>query len=162
MENYPKRKRNRLPGFDYSTPNAYFLTICSAERRNLFWETVGATSGRPNDLPLTTIGKTVQEAIMAIPVCYPAVKVEHYVVMPNHIHILLRICADECGRPLVAPTVSRVVKQLKGIVSKQYGSGIWQKGFHDHVVRTEDDYKNIWQYIDGNPTAWQQDCFFIP
>ena len=162
MDNYPKRKRNRLLGFDYSSPNAYFLTICTEARRNLFWESVGATSGRPNDLPLTELGKTVQAAIVSIPKCYPAVAVEHFVVMPNHAHILLRICADECGRPLVAPTVSRIVKQLKGVVSKQYGPGIWQKGFHDHVIRTEEDYKKIWQYIDGNPAAWAKDCFFIP
>ena len=162
MEKRPRRKKNRLPGFDYSAPNAYFVTICTWERRNLFWESVGATIGRLCDLPLSQVGRTVQRAILAIPEHYPAVAIEHYVVMPNHVHILLRICADECGRPMVAPTVSTIVAQMKGVVSKQHGTGIWQKGFHDHVVRTGADYKKIWTYIDGNPAAWEADCFYVP
>ena len=52
----PKRKQNRLAGYDYSTPNAYFITICTADRKNLFWKDVGAIIDRPKNVPLTDLG----------------------------------------------------------------------------------------------------------
>ena len=60
----------------------------------------------------------------------------------------------ENGRPMVAPTVSRIVNQLKGVVTKEANAPIWQKGFHDHVIRNEEDYLTRWQYIDENPKKW--------
>ena len=63
---------------------------------------------------------------------------------------------------MVAPTVSTVVQQFKGVVTKQIGHSVLQKLFHDHVVRNEQDYLKIWQYIDGNPSKWEEDCFYIP
>ena len=78
-------------------------------------------------------------------------------IMPNHIHLLLRVCADEYGRPLVAPTMSRVVKQLKGVVSKQVGISIWQKSFHDHIIRNREDYEEHLRYIYENPIRWCYD-----
>ena len=59
---------------------------------------------------------------------------------------------------MVAPTVSTVMQQFKGIVSKQLSRSIWQKSFHDHVIRTQTDYETIWLYIDSNPQTWQTDC----
>ncbi len=162
LPEFPARKRNRLTGFDYSSPNAYFITICTAHRKNLFWSDVGATIGRPPDLPLTPAGKMVQTAIAAIPERYPAYVIEHSVIMPNHVHLLLRICGDENGRPMVAPTVSTVVAQLKGVVSKQLGANIWQKSFHDHIVRTPADFQEIWAYIDNNPLQWAEDVLYMP
>ena len=61
---------------------------------------------------------------------------------------------------MVAPTISTVVQQLKGVITKQIGDSIWQKLFHDHVVRNEHDYRKIWEYIDTNPAKWQEDCFY--
>ena len=80
--------------------------------------------------------------------------------MPNHVHLLLQINTDPDGRAMLAPTVSRVVQQLKGVVTKQIGHSIWQKLFHDHVIRNEKDYLKIWEYIDNNPARWQEDCFY--
>ena len=88
------------------------------------------------------------------------VVVEKYVIMPNHIHLLLRIAGDESGRALLAPTVSHVVQHLKGTITKQLGTAIWQKSFHDHIVRTERDFQMIWEYIDTNPVTWESDCFY--
>lgn len=160
--NYPIRKKNRLSGFDYSSPNAYFITVCTCQRKNMLWNAVGATMGRPPKLPLSPAGKAVQNAITAIPEHYPAYVVENYVIMPNHVHLLLRIHADESGRPMVAPTVSTLVAQMKGAVSKQLGEPIWQKGFHDHVVRTPADFEDIWAYIDANPFKWTEDSLYMP
>lgn len=122
----PSRKRNRLKHYDYSSCGAYFITICTSDRRNYFWNGVGATIGRPQDVDLSQYGKLVDEAINNIPSIYPALKLDHYVIMPDHIHLLLIIRADEYGRPMVAPTISRVVQQLKGYITKRIGHSIWQ------------------------------------
>lgn len=104
----------------------------------------------------------VHAAIEAIPQRYPAYVLEHYVIMPNHVHLLLRIQADENGRPLVAPTVSTVIAQMKGVVTKQVGTNIWQKSFYDHIIRTAADLQEVWEYIDSNPLKWELDSLFKP
>ena len=154
----PKRKKNRLENYDYSSCGAYFLTICTSKRRNYFWgENVGAIIDRPQDVTLSPNGKIVDEAIQTIQNVYSALSVEHYVIMPDHVHLLLMICGDEYGRPMVAPTISQVVKQFKGYVSKCVGASIWQKSFYDHVIRTQKDYDEHVKYIYDNPTNWQND-----
>ena len=124
---FPKRKKNRLENYDYSSCGAYFITVCTLERKNYFWKNVGAIIDRPQNVELSLYGEIVDNAIQNITSAYPALLLESYVIMPNHIHLLLRVCADEYGRPLVAPTMSRVIKQLKGFVSKQVGISIWKK-----------------------------------
>lgn len=157
----PSRKPNRLTEYDYSQANAYFVTICTSRRRNLFWD-VGAVIDRPQREPKYTLyGTIVDETIKSIPLHYPAVSVDKYVVMPNHVHLLLQINTDADGRPMVAPTISTVVQQMKGAASKKAGFGLWQKGFYDHVVRGYDDYIDIWQYIDNNPAKWAEDEHFV-
>lgn len=158
----PQRKPNRLRAFDYSSPGAYFITICTDERRNLFWADVGASIARPQDVCLSGHGRIVDAAIHEIPVHYPAVSVEHYVIMPNHAHLLLQLHTDACGRAMPAPTISTVVQQFKGAVSKQAGISVWQKSFHDHVVRDEKDFLEIREYIETNPMKWTQDRFYAP
>jgi len=153
----PQRKKNRLENYDYSSCGAYFITICTLERRNCFWKNVGAIIDRPQDVELSQYGKMVDNAIQNIPSAYSALSLEGYIIMPNHIHLLVRVCADEYGRPLVAPTMSRVVKQLKGVVSKQAGISIWQKSFHDHIIRNREDYEEHLRYIYENPIRWYYD-----
>ena len=165
----PKRKGNRLTDYDYSRNGAYFITICTQGRQQILWESdtfteddnVGASIARPQRAPtLSKTGKVVEQCIWEIPAHYPHISVEKYAVMPNHIHLLLLIQREPDGRPMVAPTVSTVMQQFKGIVSKQLSRSIWQKSFHDHVVRTEHGYAQIWQYIDTNPQLWHKDCFY--
>ena len=150
----PKRKNTRLENYDYSSTGAYFITICTSERRNYFWNDVGATIGRPQDIQLSKCGMLVYEAINNIPSIYPSLKIDHYVIMPDHIHLLLRICSDEYGRPMVAPTVSRVVNQLKGYVTKSMGVSVWQKLLYDHIIRDREDYEKHVKYIYENPMKW--------
>ena len=165
----PKRKGNRLTDYDYSRNGAYFITICTQGRQQILWESdtfteddnVGASIARPQRAPtLSKTGKVVEQCIWEIPAHYPHISVEKYAVMPNHIHLLLLIQREQDGRPMVAPTVSTVMQQFLGIVSKQLSRPIWQKSFHDHIVRTEHGYAQIWQYIDTNPQLWHKDCFY--
>jgi len=157
----PVRKPNRLKNFDYSAPYAYFITICTEKQRNIFWQSVGASTARPQESRLSRHGRIAEAKIREIPQHYPAVRVENYAVMPNHIHLLLLICADEHGRPMVAPTIATVVQQLKGAVTKALGFSPWQKSFHDRVIRNQKEYETVWEYIDNNPARWQLDCFYI-
>lgn len=168
----PERKRNRLENYDYSSAGMYFITICTAQRRNYFWAVsdinlnVGATIGRPQtiveisspeDVELSDYGKIAEEAIRNIPNIYPSLTVEKYVIMPDHIHLLLHICSDDDGRPMVAPTISRVIQQLKGYVTKRLGVSIWQKLYFDHVIRDRRDYEEHLKYIYNNPRHWYLD-----
>ncbi len=150
-----KRKNIRLDNYDYGSCGAYFITICTIERRNFFWNNVGATTLCPQDIELSECGKIVDEAINNISIIYPSVTVIQYVIMPDHVHLLLMINADENGRPMVAPTIPRVMKQLKGYVTKRIGFSVWQKLYFDHVVRNRNDFEECAKYIHENPTRWQ-------
>jgi hypothetical protein len=63
------------------------------------------------------------------------------------------------GRTQFAPTVSRIIKQWKGVITKRTGSSIWQKSFHDHIIRDENEYRQIAEYIGNNPMTWEDDIF---
>lgn len=158
-----QRKKNRLQGYDYSRAGCYFITICAGERAELFWDmvaengSIGAACGRP---PLSIIGLCVQEEIRNLTCVYDRVVVDKYVIMPNHIHIILCINPPTNGRPQAAPTIERVVNQFKGAVSKKAGFSVWQKSYHDHIIRNEADYRRIWEYIDTNPAKWREDCYY--
>ena len=165
----PKRKANRLPTYDYAQSGAYFITICTRERQQILWadnnletvEDVGAHSVRPQRSPhLSQAGKVVEDAILQIHAHYPAVQLEKYAIMPNHVHLLLMIQREQGGRTLCAPTLSLVIKQMKENVTKHLGHSVWQKSFHDHVIRTQYGFEMIWQYIDTNPQNWHKDCFY--
>ena len=151
-----KRKNIRLPNFDY-TVGTYFVTVCSKNKENIFVKAVGAAISRPWEL--TNCGKIVEKAIKAIAAHYPNITLGHYVVMPNHIHILLTLHETGHGRLIAAPTLSTVIGQMKRRCSKEIGRPIWQKSFYDHGVRNREDYLRIWQYIDENPAKWDEDKY---
>lgn len=157
----PRRKQNRLTEYDYSTPNAYFITICTDNRKNLFWKDAGMIIDQSENIPLTNLGSITQQSIAQISKRYPMISVDHFVIMPNHIHLLLQINTDVNGRSVIAPTISTVVRLMKGTVSRQAGFAVWQKGFYDHVIRNDNDYQEIWNYIDGNPSKWTEDKLYI-
>lgn len=156
----PKRKPNRLPNFDYSTPGAYFITVCTANRMKLFWNGVGADIIRPENVPLSTIGKIVEQGIRNIHTHYENISVDKYCIMPDHIHLILSMQSDGSGRIISAPTISTVVGSMKRWVSRQVGQPVWQKSFYDHGIRNQQDYLTIWEYIDNNPARWKEDCFY--
>ena len=149
------RQNHRLENYDYSSVGAYFVTICTSDRKQLFWsDHVGASIARPSDVVLSGYGEIVLAAINRISHIYPAVTVEGYVIMPDHIHLMIRIHCDQSGRPMVAPTLGNIVRQLKGCVTKQIGHPIWQKLFYDHVIRNDGDYEKTLKYMYDNPMRW--------
>ena len=156
----PVRKQNRLQTIDYSENGAYFITICAKDKQKLFGEIVGGGALDAPIIRLSAVGKVVEKYIRSTN-NIPEITVDKYVIMPNHIHLLLQINTDANGRSMIAPTISTVVRLMKGAVSKQAGFSVWQKGFYDHVIRSEQDYLDIWNYIEGNPSKWTEDKLYI-
>ena len=154
MNDIPKRKHIRIEDYDYSTPGAYFITVCTANREKIFWKSVGADIIRPQNMPLSPIGKIVEQGILQMADHYENVTVDKYCVMPDHVHLILRIETDIDGRMISAPTVSTVIGSLKRWISKQVGKPIWQKSFYDHAIRNQQDYDEIWEYIEHNPITY--------
>lgn len=145
------RKRIRLPGFDYSTPSTYFVTVCTKDRKPVFWEDVAADTIRQDTQLLSGIGRIAEQAVNQIPQYYPGVAVDKYAIMPDHIHAILRIETDSQGQKVSNATISTVVGQMKRWVTKRIGMSVWQKSFIDRVIRNEQEYLAIWEYIDNNP-----------
>jgi len=159
----PKRKSIRLKTYDYSQNGAYFITICTKDKRNILWETnVGATCGRPNETQhLSDIGKIIDSEINKIKSYYDNVSVNKYVIMPNHVHMIIILESSESGRPQVAPTISRIIQQFKGSITKKVKQTVWQKSFYDRIIRNEKEYLQIYNYIETNPLKWEEDCYYV-
>ena len=145
---FPERKNPRLREYDYSTPNYYFVTICTWEKRCIF--------GAPGNL--NGCGKIAEDGLRKIPAHFPTVRLDKYVVMPNHIHVILALNGTDVALPVV-------IGQYKAYVTKQIhdvcrSMPVWQTSFHDHVIRNQQAYERIWLYIESNPAIWQKDCFY--
>ena len=146
----PKRKSTRIPGFDYSTPNYYFLTLCTKDRQCIF--------GNPGILNRN--GKIAEQMLLKIPEIYPQVKVDKYVVMPNHVHLILVLELEQ------QISITHIIGQYKMSETKEIRKNcpnfhVWQRSFHDHIIRNQKSYEKIWEYIENNPQKWEEDCFFI-
>ena len=160
------RKPNRIREYDYSQNGAYFVTICTHERRKLLSQIVG--DGFPVPKP---IGMLAEALILQISDQYSNVTVDHYVLMPDHIHMLLRIDhLDGTGNPSPtegngtgnpSPTLGTIIGWYKYQLTKQVnaqagtqGQRLLQRSYYDHVIRNQRDYDEIWQYIENNPRKW--------
>ena len=160
----PKRKPTRLKNFDYSANGAYFITICTEKRKNILSAIVGEGSPLPK---LSRYGKIVDAWIQKMPDKYPEISVNCYVIMPNHIHLLLFVFKDGDGRGDPSPTVSSAMGWLKYQATKEInktrnavGEKVFQRSFYDHVIRNDDDYCEIHNYIYENPARWQYDKLY--
>ena len=158
------RKTMRLTGYDYNTPGVYFLTICTKDRQCLL---AHIKEGDVVNGPVHTLkpyGQTVKSYIEKMDALYDYLKVENYVIMPNHIHILLSIKEGPSRTPV--PTlqnsyISRFVSSLKRFCNKECGGNIWQSRSYDHIIRNQTDFDVHMEYIQSNPFAWKKDEFYI-
>ena len=158
--NLPTRKPIRLENFDYAGVGAYFITICTYKRKCIFWDS-DVTAILPEHAPLSHYGRIVKQCIELIPDVYPVVTVDRYVIMPNHVHLLLQIW-EHNDKSLPIPEISKIINQMKGVASKNAGISLWQARFYDHVIRNDADYRDAWNYIEGNPGKWLDDPLHIP
>jgi putative transposase len=169
----PRRKSIRLAEYDYSQKGAYFVTICTHDRKCLFGK---AASGR---VELNELGRIVTEEIERTETLRPGVVIDTFVVMPNHVHLIVVLCGDNGDYPDTArrvPTGKRafgkpqagslpaVIGAVKSAITRRinlmpgHGGGpVWQGRYYEHIIRNGASYEDIRRYILENPRYWPQD-----
>ena len=156
MKDMSKRKNNRIKNYDYSQNGAYFITICTKNMECILSSVVGAgVLDRPKII-LSSYGEIVDNQIKEMGEIYNHIFADNYVIMPNHIHMILNIEKGRSGTP--APTANSIlssyVSTLKRFTNKKIGENIWQRSFYDHIIRDEADLYYHLQYIKENPKKW--------
>ena len=156
----PKREKNRLENYDYSQEGAYFITLCTHNRQNLF---ILEGNRVGNDLcvvpPLQN--EIIRKWIKETENKFQNIKFEKYVIMPDHIHFIINIAERHTGRSLreimqffKTMTTNDYIKNVKNGKLKPFDKKLWQKSYYDHIIRNQEDYNEKWDYIENNPKKW--------
>ncbi|HLJ66891.1 MAG TPA: transposase [Chloroflexota bacterium] len=167
MSCYPVRRSTRLQNYNYAEAGAYFVTLCLEQRMPLLGEVVGA------EVQLSPAGKMVDAIWQNLETFYCGVSLDAHVTMPNHFHGILVLDEDVRGVDGSSPrgriTVSAVAGRFKSYTAHLYGTGVaargwppypgrlWQRGFHDRIIRNERELEAIREYILYNPLRWHLD-----
>lgn len=183
------RKRNRMKGFDYSSNNLYFVTNCVKNNLCCLGRVIPVGTGRDlsvhhpkNHHPkinegqnhsdinyiveLNSYGLIVNKKINGLVSQYEYVAIHNYIVMPNHFHLILEIDRQKVeGNEIKIKSLSSLMGALKTTSSHQiheigFEDFAWHRSFHDHIIRDEKAYMNIFNYISNNPTNWLKDKFY--
>ena len=175
----PYRKSIRLKNYDSSSNGYYFVTICTQNREKLFGEIVGATlCGRPNNPD-----KLIVKWLLELENKFKGVKIDEYIVMPNHIHFIIKRTGDHTGSTgdhtgstgahTGSPLLRDIIGWFKTMTTNEYIAGVkdgrfmpfkgrlWQRNYYEHIIRNYDDYINIADYIQNNPLKWEEDKLYI-
>jgi len=158
----PVRKRLRLEGHNYSSNGAYFLTYCVKNGHEMLGQIVGRGDPDAPCMQLSEYGVIAQKYIEQIESHYEGVNVDKYVVMTNHIHIII-VNRDSGASGSPRPTnalIPNIMKAFKRLTNKEYGFDMWHTSYHDHIIRDQKDYETKWRYIDENPAKWAEDEFY--
>jgi len=170
-----------LPDFDYTQPGAYFITICTHDRIHLFGEI------RDGKMVLNESGRIAYDEWMQTPKIRPDTTLDEFVVMPNHIHGIIRR-GDPAGRPCrgnppgrpcakttngpASGSIGAIIGQYKSLTTKRIRAArlgtpmatvrgiatmIWQRGYYDHIIRDDESLNRIREYISNNPLKWHED-----
>jgi REP-associated tyrosine transposase len=157
---FPQRKSLRLAGFDYRTPGAYFVTICTWRKRSL----LGQVQGRK--VRLSPAGQIVEEEWLRTAENRQYVDLDAHTVMPNHVHGLIiirehRFSGGPCS-PSLRHTLSAIVGGFKAAASRRIGIAeavhrgpIWQRSYYERVIRDSRELRAVRQYIVNNPARWR-------
>ena len=165
---FPKRKDLRLKNYDYSSAGAYFVTICIKDRKRILSDIIKPVGVGAHDDPqirLTEIGKVTEKHLLSSE-NIPGVKIDRYVIMPNHIHVIIFLSPNEYATQengsSKAPTptnemLPHIVSTFKRFCTKELGNNIFQRGYIEHIVRDQKDYETRTKYIYENPIRWYYD-----
>jgi REP element-mobilizing transposase RayT len=172
-----KRRSIRLKGYDYSKAGLYFITICVQNRECLFGKIEN------EEMVLNDAGKMIETEWMNLKIRFPNIELNEFVVMPNHFHGILEIVGAtlvvapiddimEKGQPQgIAPmnkTIGNMMDAFKSITTVEYIRGVknlgwkpfngklWQRNYYEHIIRNQQSYENISNYIQNNPAKWQE------
>lgn len=163
-----QRRSIRLKGFDYREPGVYFVTICTANRQSVFGAIVDGA------MALNEFGKVVEAEWHRSAIVRPQIRLDAFVVMPNHVHGV--ICLNEAeGKARLAPTpgqfrqlvrgsLGMIVGAFKSASTKRIneirgtpGALLWQRNYFEHVIRHEEELNRVREYIAANPVRWSED-----
>lgn len=192
MSDVFQRRSPRLQGYDYTQEGAYFVTICTFQREELFGEISDGA------MRLSALGEIAGNCWTAIPTHFLNIELDLFVVMPNHIHGILLILKqrqdDEPKTTQFESVSTKHVSSLQKPTSKQRGvigakagslgasvgsyksavtreintllgiraPRVWQPRYHDHIIRSDGDLQRLRDYVANNPAKWEQDKFFVP
>ena len=161
--NLPKRKHPRLKEYDYGAAGAYFVTICTKDKRCILSRIVGRELA-PAEIQYTQNGKIAEEQLYLLENRYPGIQIDQHVIMPNHIHMILLIEETTAGAS-PRPTVMDVVCTYKSLTTRECKKvqpieKLFQTSFYEHVIRGREDYDEIAKYIQENPAKWQLDKLY--
>jgi len=159
MERSESRKSPRLQGYDYNTPGVYFVTVCTQNRQNVLSNIVGTVGDACPKVKLTSYGRVAEKYLRKMDAFYNHITVDSFVIMPDHVHILLQVREKgQSGTPV--PTaranspLSLFVSAFKRFCNREYGRNIWQPRYYDHIIRNQEDYEEHMRYIHENPIGW--------
>ena len=162
MKQIKSRKQIRLNGYDYSKNGYYFITICTYNWKFVFGEIVN------NEMILNQYGVILKNAWFDLSNHHVNIKLDKFIVMPNHIHGIIIINSPVGNGPARSSNkhtnnnLSIIIGSFKSIVTKQINwindnTFKWQKFFHDHIIRTDKSLNSICDYITNNPKNWESD-----
>lgn len=159
----PHRKHTRWPGFDYRLPGPYHVVACTEGRLNRFADIC-------NDMrTMHPSGAMVEHVWKSGPERFPAIRLDAFVIMPNHVHLVFWFEPTDSEQ---SPTVGDVMKWFKSETTVLFGRGVrelgwpayegrlWQRNYYDHVIRTAQELDAVRRYIENNPHQWTQDSLF--
>ena len=168
------RRSIRLKGYDYSQAGAYFITICTKNRKCLFGQVVNG------EMILNEMGQIAYDEWLKTPELRSNVSLDVFVIMPNHMHgIVVILDQAECDSPIPMPmpmqaspfrspsnNIGAIARGYKSSVTKQinllnYSGSVWHRNYHEHIIRTEQSYHLISDYIINNPKKWNDDKFYM-
>ena len=158
-----KRKHPRLDHYDYSTAGAYFVTICTQNRRCVLSRIVGRglAPAETDAIKYTELGRIAEEQLLLLEDRYPCLLIDRYVIMPNHIHVILILKRDAAGAS-PRPTVMDVICTYKSLTTREckkvgMTEKLFQTSFYEHIIRGQRDYEETIKYIHENPMNWYYD-----
>ena len=158
----PKRKHPRLDHYDYSSAGGYFITICTQGKRCLLSHVVGRGLA-PAEIQYTAYGQIARTQLFLLEQRYPSLRIDRYVIMPNHIHVIMIL--EEAEGAAANPTITDIVCAYKSLTTRACKKvrpidKVFQTSFYEHVIRGRKDYDEIAEYILNNPKQWELDSLY--
>jgi REP element-mobilizing transposase RayT len=159
----PKRKHPRLDNYDYSSAGAYFVTICTENRRCVLSRIVGRglAPAETTGIEYTLFGEIAEKQLFLLEDRYPYLAIDQYIIMPNHIHAIMILNGEAAGAS-PRPTITDIVCAYKSLTTREckkngFEGKLLQTSFYEHIIRGREDYEEIARYIYENPTRWYYD-----
>lgn len=168
MNTLPQRKNIRLPHYDYRQNGMYFVTLCTFNRQHTL-SSIQSADNVNVQTQLTKFGTITEHCLNNLSGKYTTASISKYVIMPNHLHMIMSIEKPaQPGDALTAtPALGSIIAWFKYETTKLMNASLngnikkhWQRSFYDHVIRSDQDYLDIWTYIDNNPAKWQEDKYY--